>query len=64
MVIISCTFPGCEFKTDDLQEAVACTIVQSHVYGHAVLLPLTVSPLAPDRRCFPSIDLAFTMASV
>ena len=65
MVIISCAFPGCEFKTEDLPEAVACTVLQSHVYGHAVLPPPTAGQMAPDRRCpslnRPSIDYGVSL---
>ena len=65
MVIICCAFPGCAFKTEDLQEAVACTDLQSHVYGHAVLPPPTAGQMAPDRRCptldRPSIDIGVSL---
>ena len=35
MVIISCTFPGCDFKWEDVTEPVACALLQSHALIHS-----------------------------
>ena len=35
MVILSYVFPGCEFKSEDATEAIACTLLQSHTLIHA-----------------------------
>ena len=35
MVVISCAFPGCEFKSEDVTEAVVCTLLQSHEFSQA-----------------------------
>ena len=34
MVIISCAFPGCDFKSEDVTEAIACALLQSHAFIH------------------------------
>ena len=36
MVIISCTFPGCDFKSEDVIEAIACALLQSHAFIDSV----------------------------
>ena len=38
MVVISCAFPGCEFKSEDVTEAVACALLQSHAFSYAAAL--------------------------
>ena len=35
MVIISCDFPGCDFKSEDVTEAIACALLQSHAFIHS-----------------------------
>ena len=35
MVIISCLFPGCDFKSEDVTEAIACALLQSHALIHS-----------------------------
>ena len=34
MIIISCAFPGCEFKSEDVTEAIACALLRSHAFSH------------------------------
>ena len=35
MVIISCAFPGCDFRSEDVTEAIACALLQSHAFIHS-----------------------------
>ena len=34
MVIISCAFPGCNFKSEDVTETIAYALLQSHAFIH------------------------------
>ena len=35
IVVISCAFPGCEFKSEDIVEEIASAHLQSHAFTHA-----------------------------
>ena len=35
MIVISCVFPCCEFKSEDVTEAIWCALSQSHSFTHA-----------------------------
>ena len=34
MVVIACTIPGCEFKTQDVSELIAIALLGNHTVGH------------------------------
>ena len=44
MVVLSCVFPGCAYKTDDLSELPACTLLQSHAFIHAMAPAAQIDP--------------------
>ena len=50
MVIVACAYPGCEFKSDDLTEVLACAVLQSHAFSHAAapIFSQNANP-APDQ---------------
>ena len=47
MVVLSCAFPGCAYKTEDLSELPACTPLQSHAFIHAMAPAAQIDP--PQR---------------
>ena len=50
MVIVACAYPGCEFKSDDLTEVLACAVLQTHAFSHAAapIFSQNANP-APDQ---------------
>ena len=47
MVLLSCAFPECAYKTEDLSELPACTLLQSHAFIHAMA---PVAQIDPPQR--------------
>lgn len=58
MVILACAFEGCEFKTSDLTEPTALTILQSHIYSHASAVDRTSNRVHQirDAAVAPKLD--------
>ena len=44
MVVIACTIPTCDFKTDDVSEALAIALLANHGLAHQYTLPNTTGP--------------------
>jgi len=57
MVKIQCAYPDCEFSTDDVNEALACALLQNHAYVHALIPQVQTArqPPAHERRR-PNLD--------
>ena len=56
MVVISCAFPGCEFKSEDVTEAIA--FLQSHAFSHAAaaIARPAVGPVLAHERQGPKLE--------
>ena len=46
MVVITCTIPTCDFKTDDVSEALAIALLANHGLAHQCTLPNTTASIA------------------
>ena len=66
MVVISCAFPGCEYKSEDVTEAIACALLLSHAFTYAAA-PTAHQPMGPifsHKRQGPNWrDLTLILAS-
>ena len=58
MVVISCAFPGCEFKSEGVTEAIACALLQSHAFSHAAAPTAhqTIGPVLAHKRQGPKLE--------
>ena len=65
MVILSCGHPACDFSTEDLTEATACVVLQSHASCHAVAQgPGPIRPQANldgPKLTRPSVDVGVSL---
>ena len=62
MVVIDCAYPGCACQSEDESEAVACAILQSHAFSHAVPGPyFNRAPLEGPKLTRPSIDVGVSL---
>ena len=62
MVVIDCAYPGCAFQSEDAPEAVACAILQSHAFSHAVPGPtFNRVPSEGPKLTRPSIDVGVSL---
>ena len=71
MVVLSYDFPVCEFKSENVTEAIACALLQIHAFTHAAASTAhhaIDAVLAHDRQepklDRPRIDLAFQCRNV
>ena len=63
MVVITCTIPGCEFKTHDVSETLAIALLGNHTVGHTTSSQ-TAPPPAPSRGpklTRPTIDIGVSI---
>ncbi|KAK2563731.1 Uncharacterized protein P5673_012717 [Acropora cervicornis] len=56
MVVIACTIPTCDFKTDDVSEALAIVLLANHGLSHQYTLPHTTGPLLPPVPRGPKLE--------
>ena len=56
MVVISCSVPGCDFKTQDLSETLVVAILTNHNLVHNTTPPRTDPPLTPAPVRGPKLD--------
>ena len=56
MVVIACTIPTCDFKTDDVSEALAIALLANHGLSHQYTLPHTTGPLLPPVPRGPKLE--------
>ena len=58
MVVISSAFPGCEFKSEDATEAIACALLQSHAFTHAAAPTAhqAIGPVLAHERQGPKLE--------
>ena len=57
MVVITCTIPTCDFKTDDVSEALAIALLANHGLAHQCTLPInTPGPSLPPVPCGPKLE--------
>ncbi|XP_044170488.1 uncharacterized protein LOC122954502 [Acropora millepora] len=56
MVVIACTIPTCDFKTDDVSEALAIALLANHGLAHQYTLPHTTGPLLPPVPRGPKLE--------
>ena len=55
MVVITCTIPMCDFKTDDVSEALAIALLANHGLAHQCTLPNTTGPSLPPVTSGPKL---------
>ena len=55
MVVISCAFPDCEFNSEDVTEAIARALLQSHAFTHAAA-PTAHQAIRPHERQGPKLE--------
>ena len=63
MVVVACTIPGCEFKTQDVSESLAIALLGNHTVGHTTSSQ-SAPPLAPSRGpklTRPTIDIGVSI---
>ena len=63
MVVITCTIPGCEFKTQDVSESLAIALLGNHSVGHT-MSSQTAPPPASSRGpklTRPTIDIGVSI---
>ena len=56
MVIITCTIPMCDSKTDDVSEALAIALLANHSLTHQCTLPDTTGPLLLPVPLGPKLE--------
>ena len=58
MVVISCAFPGCEFKSEDFTEPIAYALLQSHSFSYAAAPTAhpAVGPVLARERQGPKLE--------
>ena len=56
MVVITCTIPTCDFKTDDVSEALAIAVLANHGLAHQCTLPNTTGPSLPPVTRGPKLE--------
>ena len=56
MVVITCTIPTCDFKTDDVSEALAIALLANHGLAHQCTLPNTTGPSLPPVTRGPKLE--------
>ncbi|KAK2555623.1 hypothetical protein P5673_022644 [Acropora cervicornis] len=56
MVVIACTIPTCDFKIDDVSEALAIALLANHGLAHQYTLPHTTGPLLPPIPRGPKLE--------
>ncbi|XP_078377784.1 uncharacterized protein LOC144660939 [Oculina patagonica] len=56
MVIIACTVPACDFKTDDVSEAIAIALLANHSLVHQRTLPILAGSSQPPVPRGPKLD--------
>ena len=62
MVVIDCAYSGCTFQSKDAPEAVACAILQSHAFSHAVPGPnFNRASSEGPKLSRPSIDVGVSL---
>ena len=56
MVVIACTIPTRDFKTDDVSEALAIALLANHGLAHQYTLPHTTGSLLPPVPRGPKLE--------
>ena len=56
MVVIACTIPACDFKTDDVSEALAIALLANHGLAHQLPLPTVAGPSLPPVPRGPKLE--------
>ena len=58
MVVISSAFPGCEFKSEDVTEAIVSAPLQSHAISHAAAPTAhpAIGPVVAHKRQGPKLE--------
>ena len=56
MVVITCTIPTCDSKTDDVSEALAIALLANHGLAHQCTLPNTTGPSLPPVTRGPKLE--------
>ncbi|KAK2547281.1 hypothetical protein P5673_032838 [Acropora cervicornis] len=56
IVVIACTIPTCDFKTDDVSEALAIALLANHGLAHQYTSPHTTGPLLPPVPRGPKLE--------
>ena len=54
MVVVGCSVPGCEFKSDDVSEATAIALLTNHGLAHQAAPPAIAGPAPVSRG--PKLD--------
>ena len=59
---IACAYPGCDFQSKVVTEAVACAVLQNHTFSYAVPGPnLNRAPSDGPKLARPSIDVGVSL---
>ena len=56
MVVIACTVPACDFKIDDVSEALAIALLANHGLAHQRPLPTVAGPSLPPVPRGPKLE--------
>ena len=56
MVIVACTIPTCEFKTDDVLEALAIALLANHGLAHQSTQPEIAGPVPEPVPRGPKLE--------
>lgn len=56
MVVITCTIPTCDFKTNDVSKALAIALLANHGLAYQWTLPNTPGPSLPPVTCGPKLE--------